>query len=89
MTPRRLRDGAAFEAWLEAHHASADEVWLVIAKKHAKGLHLGDALDAALCFGWSDELRHAEDEDTIVQGYSSRRLCSCRRRRRASPCPSP
>ena len=73
---RRFRDVAAFEAWLEKNHASADEVWLVIAKKHAKGLHITDALDAALCFGWIDGHRRSHDDDTFLQRYSPRRAGS-------------
>jgi uncharacterized protein YdeI (YjbR/CyaY-like superfamily) len=76
MKPLRFRDVAALEAWLEKNHAKADEVWLVVAKKHADGLHIVDALDVALCFGWIDGVRRAHDEDSFLQRYSPRRAGS-------------
>ncbi|MEC4615482.1 YdeI/OmpD-associated family protein [Tsukamurella tyrosinosolvens] len=45
-----------WEAWLEHHHDTAPEAWLRIARRGSTvpGLTIGDALDAALCFGWID-----------------------------------
>jgi len=76
MKPLRFREVTALEAWLEKNHAKADEVWLIIAKKHAQGLHIVDALDAALCFGWIDGVRRSHDEDTFLQRYTPRRAGS-------------
>jgi uncharacterized protein YdeI (YjbR/CyaY-like superfamily) len=43
-------------AWLEANHASADELWVGLYKKGASrsGIAMQEALDQALCFGWID-----------------------------------
>ncbi len=43
-----------WRAWLEAHHDSEQEAWLLISRKGAANqyLLLGDASDEALCFGW-------------------------------------
>lgn len=76
MKPRRFRDVAAFEAWLEKNHATADEVWVVIAKKNSKGVSIGDALDVVLCFGWIDGQRRGNDETSFLQRYTPRRAAS-------------
>jgi uncharacterized protein YdeI (YjbR/CyaY-like superfamily) len=44
-----------WRAWLDTHHASASEIWLVFHKKHTGNASVAylDALDEALCYGWS------------------------------------
>jgi uncharacterized protein YdeI (YjbR/CyaY-like superfamily) len=73
-----LPDGPAWEAWLEAHHATASEVWLRIAKKGSGlgTLSIGDALDGALCFGWIDGQRKGLDGVSFRQRYCPRRARS-------------
>ena len=73
-----LPDGAAWEAWLEEHHATAPEVWLRIAKKGSglASLSIGEALDGALCFGWIDGQRRGLDDVSFLQRYCPRRARS-------------
>ena len=70
-----LPDAAAWETWLEAHHASATEAWLRIAKKGSglPSISIGDALDGALCFGWIDGQRKGLDDVSFLQRYCPRR----------------
>lgn len=68
-------DQAAWEAWLEAHHADRDEVWLRIAKKgsgHAS-VTAEEGSESALCFGWIDGRRRGLDATHFLQRYSPRR----------------
>jgi uncharacterized protein YdeI (YjbR/CyaY-like superfamily) len=46
-------------AWLEANHASAQEIWLRLrgAGAPGPGVTYPLALDQALCFGWIDGVR--------------------------------
>jgi uncharacterized protein YdeI (YjbR/CyaY-like superfamily) len=76
--PLDLPHAAAWESWLAAHHQDQGEAWLRIAKRHSglTTISIGDALDAALCFGWIDGQRRALDEVSFLQRY-------CRRRRRS------
>jgi len=69
---------AEWESWLESHHADAAEVWLRIGKRNSSvpGLSIADALDGALCFGWIDGQRKANDADSFLQRYSPRRRTS-------------
>jgi uncharacterized protein YdeI (YjbR/CyaY-like superfamily) len=68
-------DGAAFEAWLDAHVGHQPGVWLKIAKK-ASGiatLTADDAVDIGLCFGWVSGQRKSLDEVYFLQKYVPRR----------------
>jgi uncharacterized protein YdeI (YjbR/CyaY-like superfamily) len=66
---------AAWEAWLEAHHADAAGVWLAIARKDAEtaSVTYAEALDVALCFGWIDGQKAAgETPGTWRQRFTRR-----------------
>jgi len=71
----RCPDAAAFEAWMEAEHASAPGVWLEFARK-ASGIPTityDEALDIALCFGWIDGQAKSVDETWYRQRFTPRR----------------
>lgn len=71
-----VADAAAWRAWLEHHDATADEVWLVLAKKgvtEPTSLTYADALDEALCSGWIDGQSKSIDERTYRQRFTPRR----------------
>jgi uncharacterized protein YdeI (YjbR/CyaY-like superfamily) len=65
---------AAWEAWLEEHHATAGEAWLRIGKRNSGAalLSIEEAGDGALCFGWIDGLRRSLDEVSFLQRYCRR-----------------
>lgn len=71
-------DAAEWEAWLAANHASADEVWVRIAKKGAPepSVTITETLDGALCYGWIDSHRRSLDAHHYLQRYSPRRARS-------------
>ena len=63
-------DRETWRAWLEEHHASAREVWLVLLKKHVArpSVTLDEAVEEALCFGWIDgHLRRIDDESHALR----------------------
>jgi uncharacterized protein YdeI (YjbR/CyaY-like superfamily) len=64
-----------WRAWLEANHATADEAWLILYKKHTgkPGLSLEDAVEEALCFGWIDGVLKPLDEERFALRYSPRK----------------
>ena len=70
-----FESGAAFEAWLEEHADSADEVWVRMAKKHTgvASLDWASGVEAALCFGWIDGQSRRVDDDFYVQRFTPRR----------------
>ena len=76
--PRKIKafkDEAAFDAWMRAHHARQDEIWVRIYKKGSRHATItpAEALDVALCWGWIDGIRKGLDEDSFLQRYTPRR----------------
>jgi uncharacterized protein YdeI (YjbR/CyaY-like superfamily) len=64
-----------WRAWLAAHHTKAQEIWLVIRKKHTgkAGLTYVDALEEALCFGWIDGILKRIDDEKHTIRFTPRR----------------
>jgi uncharacterized protein YdeI (YjbR/CyaY-like superfamily) len=67
-----------WRAWLEASHATAEDVWLMIYKKHTEtpSVALQQAMEEAICFGWIDSsmqpiraIRHLKIEMGTPQGW--------------------
>lgn len=61
--------------WLEDHHDSKSEIWLVAFKKATgkPSLPYNDAVEEALCFGWIDSIRKSLDDESAAQRYTPRR----------------
>ncbi|MFI7587819.1 YdeI family protein [Spongisporangium articulatum] len=76
--PVGFPDAASLEAWLEAHHASAPELWLLLPKKGCPepSVTHRETLDLMLCFGWIDAIRKTWDEHFFRQRYTPRRARS-------------
>jgi uncharacterized protein YdeI (YjbR/CyaY-like superfamily) len=85
---RHFKTAAAFRAWLDAHHATATELWVGFFKKQSGrgGLTYPEAVDQALCYGWIDGLARGVDEVRYAQRFTPRRarsMWSAINRRRA------
>jgi uncharacterized protein YdeI (YjbR/CyaY-like superfamily) len=70
----RPRTRAAWRAWLE-RHATAREIWLLLAKRHVPGqwLTYEEAVEEALCVGWIDGLVKRFDEDFRAIRFTPRK----------------
>ena len=68
-------DAAAWEAWLDEHHETEPEVWLVYWKKAAgkPSVSWAEAVEVALKFGWIDGLIGTIDEHRYRQRWTPRR----------------
>lgn len=66
---------ADFRRWLEAHHETKKEIWLVIYKKASgkAGISYDESVEAALCFGWIDGIAKSMDAEKYAQRFSPRR----------------
>jgi uncharacterized protein YdeI (YjbR/CyaY-like superfamily) len=75
---KAFKNGAAFDAWLAAHHARETEIWVRIYKKGSDTptVTSAEALDVALCWGWIDGIRKSFDEACFLQRYTPRRAKS-------------
>ena len=64
--------------WLDKHHDSESEVWLIFYKQHTgvRSIAYLDALDEALCFGWVDSLVKRLDEARYARKFSPRKADS-------------
>lgn len=69
---------AEFRAWLDAHHASARELWVGFHRK-ATGrptLTWPESVAEALCVGWIDGVRKRVDEERYVIRFTPRKATS-------------
>ena len=67
-----------WRTWLDQHHDSESEVWLIFHKLHTgvKSVAYLDALDEALCFGWVDSLVKRLDEAHYARKFTPRKADS-------------
>lgn len=70
-TPKSRR---AWRSWLEKHHDSRAEVWLVFYKRHTgkPTLSYNDAVEEAVCFGWIDGVKRSIDDERYTHRFSPR-----------------
>jgi uncharacterized protein YdeI (YjbR/CyaY-like superfamily) len=78
MKIKHFKTPAAFRAWLEKHHASADELWVGYYKKHTgrASITWPESVGEALCFGWIDGVRRSVDEHSYAIRFTPRRPTS-------------
>jgi uncharacterized protein YdeI (YjbR/CyaY-like superfamily) len=71
-------DQAAFEAWLEANHATAPGLYVKIAKKGAgePSLSQAEMVESLLCFGWIDGRVNRLDDTHFLTRVTPRRPTS-------------
>jgi uncharacterized protein YdeI (YjbR/CyaY-like superfamily) len=60
--------------WLQAHHRTVSEIWLVFDKRHTgrSCVAYEDAVEEALCFGWIDSLVARLDDARYVRKFTPR-----------------
>jgi uncharacterized protein YdeI (YjbR/CyaY-like superfamily) len=66
---------AQWRTWLEHHHDSKKEIWLVL-EKTASALNYLDSVEEALCFGWIDGIAKKLDSTRTAQRFTPRRAKS-------------
>ena len=71
----RFKNAKAFETWLKKHHATADGLWLQIAKQGADepSVTYAEAVEVALCWGWIDGQKQGLDDQSFLQRFTPRR----------------
>jgi uncharacterized protein YdeI (YjbR/CyaY-like superfamily) len=64
-----------FRAWLDAHHATATELWMGLYKKGSgrPSITWPEAVDEALCFGWIDGVRQRIDDQRYMNRFTPRK----------------
>jgi uncharacterized protein YdeI (YjbR/CyaY-like superfamily) len=69
-----FKTAKAFETWLSKNHDNSNGIWLRIFKKGSgkKTISYAEALDVALCYGWIDGQKQAQDEQAWLQKFCPR-----------------
>ncbi len=69
---------AEWESWLELNGSTTAGVWLRLAKKSAprQTVSYAEALESALCYGWIDGQKQAENEHYWRQRFTPRKARS-------------
>jgi len=69
-----VSDRRQWRAWLEKHHASEKEVWLIYYKRHTgkPRIPYDDAVEEALCYGWIDSTVKRLDDEKYMQRFTPR-----------------
>ena len=76
--PRYFATPAAWRAWLVAHHATSDALWVGFHRKGSgpPSITWPESIDGALCFGWIDGLRKGVDATRYAIRFTPRRARS-------------
>ena len=66
---------AAWRAWLQEHHATAQNVWLIFYNKKSgkPSLTYEEAVEEALCFGWVDSKPNKRDAESSYRFMARRK----------------
>jgi len=69
---------AEWRAWLEQNHATKEDAWLMIYKKHSgtPSVTLQEAMQEAICFGWIDSSMQPIDGERYALRFTPRRKTS-------------
>ncbi|HEX8131486.1 MAG TPA: YdeI/OmpD-associated family protein [Pyrinomonadaceae bacterium] len=70
-----FKSPADFRAWLEKHHATAQELWVGYYKKDSgkPSITWPESVDEALCYGWIDGIRKRVDDLSYTIRFTPRR----------------
>ncbi len=68
-------EAADFRAWLDAHHASTDHLWVGYYKKATgkPSVTWEDTVAEALCYGWIDGIRKSLGAESYVIRFTPRK----------------
>ncbi len=74
MNQRLFKNRAEWREWLDKHHATESEIWLVYYKKHCvkESIQYEEAVEEALCYGWIDSKVKRIDGERYMQKYTPR-----------------
>ncbi|MEA2674353.1 MAG: hypothetical protein QOI92_1545 [Chloroflexota bacterium] len=71
-----VADRATFRSWLEANHATATGVWLVMNRQEARRTLYEITVEEALCFGWIDSTAGRVDDERGKLYFAPRKASS-------------
>ncbi len=74
MKKKLFRNRNEWRKWLDRHHTSENDIWLVYYKKHCnkQSISYEEAVEEALCYGWIDSKVKRIDDEKYMQKYTPR-----------------
>jgi uncharacterized protein YdeI (YjbR/CyaY-like superfamily) len=72
--PLHFATAEKWRRWLERNHATEEDVWLMISKKHSetRSVTLQEAMQEAICFGWIDSSLQPIDGERYALRFTPR-----------------
>lgn len=68
------KDRTAWRAWLEQHHTSAHEIWLLLEDRPEENMvSYLEAVEEAICFGWIDGIQKRFSANERAQRFTPRK----------------
>ena len=73
-----VRNRRDWRTWLEEHHDSSREIWLLFHKRHTgeTSVDNDDAVEEALCLGWIDSIVRRLDDARYARKFTPRKADS-------------
>ncbi len=73
-----VRSRQKWREWLQEHHDSVSEIWLIFPKRHTgkTSLTYDDSVEEGLCFGWIDSLIKRVDDTRYARKFTPRKADS-------------
>jgi uncharacterized protein YdeI (YjbR/CyaY-like superfamily) len=70
-----VRSRHEWRNWLQEHHDSEPEIWLIFHKHHTAETSVSyeGAVEEALCFGWIDSIVRRLDDDRYARKFTPRK----------------
>lgn len=73
-TTVKPKDRAAWRVWLQEHHATAAEIWLLLDDRPEEStVAYLDAVEEAICFGWIDGIQKRFSPNERAQRFTPRK----------------
>lgn len=74
MKQRLFKNRDDWREWLDKHHNTESEIWLVYYKKNCskESIKYEEAVEEALCYGWIDSRVKRIDDERYMQKYTPR-----------------
>lgn len=72
--PIKLKDRSAWRAWLDRHHQTLAEIWLLFDNRSEEPtITYLDAVEEAICFGWIDGIQKRFSTNELAQRFTPRK----------------
>lgn len=70
-----IATAADWRSWLDKHHLTKPEIWLVFHRQGSgvRSISYGDALDEALAYGWIDSVIRRIDDEKYARKFTPRK----------------